>query len=112
MVILQILKYGKLTVIELTTKQESLDHWNRIITWVLTQNPEDQIDFEIMERAIGESWYTKFCSYCHEYTCKKCPLFKNPSCCNGLWDQLNVYMTWAEWIIKAERVRKYIEDNG
>ena len=59
--------------------KDSKDHWRRIIDWMLTQNPKDCVDSELMFVGINESWGSAHCALCallFSIDCYKCPLEK------------------------------------
>ena len=105
-----------------TIKQNSLDHYARMIKWAEKQLQKDKVDFEKMFNDIEEDWYTGFCDYCKKYnSCKRCVLYKPitddelygfSECCGGLWHQMNMSETWGDWLFYAYKVRDYIEQYG
>lgn len=85
--------------------EKTIRHWERMTAWVFQCNPEDRVDAEKMELALGESWYAKNCALCqyvHENyrqdeDCSECMLAQkciNPS---SPWYKLNYSKTWRAW---------------
>ena len=99
-------------------KQEALAHYDRMIEWAKKQNQSIECRPGIMLEAISEQWYGPFCSYCQKYfgICSECELTRENvilfDCCNGLWRKMTKSLTWGEWVINAEAVRKYINERG
>ena len=84
-------------------KQETIDHYNRMGKWVLTQPQEEDPKEYIMFAAIGEAWFGEDCPFCGYFrVCSKCPIEKA-----GLhkeWVELNHSKTWTEWVIQKRRM--------
>jgi hypothetical protein len=109
---------------------ESVASYKRKIAWAKMQNPDEKSNEESMEEAIGIGWHGSDCSYCTELVKDKrnvCPLawaskFEGHRdcrnwgsqfiCCKGLWLEMVNSRTWAEWIIRAEKVMQYIINYG
>jgi len=98
-----------------TTKQKSLDHYDRMIAWAEKQKPNEYADFEKMKYYINEFPGATNCAYCQKYKwCWGCELHgvSDSGCCNGLHDKMCNAKTWKIWIKRAKKVREYIKDNG
>lgn len=95
------------------TKRLALAHYDRMIAWAKKQDLKESPNMDIMYLKLGETWGGKYCNYCEKYIkCLKCPLGKYGSCCDFLYSEMNISITWKEWVINAKKVRKYIKDNG
>ena len=113
----------------MSIKQDTIDHYNRMIEWV-EKNINDPAfqaerpDYSVIEDEIGENWYSKYCPFCKKYydegksfECCKCPLDlverdtegKYVSCCGGLWESMAVSKTWHEWLVYAKRIINLLE---
>ena len=54
--------------------------------------------------------------------CDTCPLHSHDvpfddyenerDCCNGLWQEMHESKTWKEWLVYANKIVKYIKENG
>jgi len=101
-------------------KQETLEHYDRMIAWAETQPSMDKSDFAAMVNAIGDSWCSTDCPYCkgHYHDCRTfgggicCDLFTEKGCCDGKWEKLNESEIWEDWIKNAKKTRAYIQENG
>lgn len=111
-------------------KKEAIKHYNRMIEWAKIQNPEEAVDYYLMEVAIGEDWWAGYCPFCKNFGCMVCPLNtefektqdqnhydpdkrndyygSSKNCCEGLWSKMSKSETWKEWIKNAGKVRAYI----
>jgi hypothetical protein len=104
--------------------EKAVEHYERMETWVKSQNLDDKPDKDLMLKAIGEEWHDNDCSYCEEFlinagkSCSECPLNSQktqraPSyCCNGFWIKMTESTTWRQWLINEEKVKNYIINNG
>jgi len=113
-------------------KQQAINHYQRMIAWAEKQDQKSRPSAYKMKYSIKENWFSDYCSYCKEYqtdcsnclqedaecksceveACKKCVLYKNNSCCNGLWVLMRDSFSWAEWVKTAKKVLDYIKANG
>jgi hypothetical protein len=100
-------------------QQKAIEHYERMLAYAKTQDPNDRPDLEVMEEAIKETWDADSCPYCAKYLyiCNKCAL--NPTlvntpdyCCNGLYNAMVFSNTWTEWISYAKKIKAYIKKNG
>ena len=99
-------------------KKEAIEHYDRMIEWVKGKDASaPPHTFDMLEGS-KEAWTGEFCSYCNHYSsyettaCGGCELRTHKGCCNGLWLELTTATTWHDWITAAEKVKKYIEENG
>ena len=110
-------------------KKESIAKYRKMIRWAKKQNPYERIRSECsafgtsgqisMRDEIGVDWSDISCPYCDAYqdtdNCKLgdggyCDSGEN--CCSGLWLKMHKSRTWKTWIPAAEKVLKYIQENG
>ena len=104
---------------------QALEHYDRMISWAETQEPEKYVSYNEMKQEIGEHWYGGHCPYCNYFykeddleghPCRHCPLTYDPIssdfCCNCVWFYLSNAITWKEWVMYAKMVKLYIEVNG
>lgn len=113
------------------TKQEALDHYDRMIAWVeerIKSNKSQLVNYFAMLNEIGEIWHGNYCPYCIKYfkievqtgerACLKCELHSEKNkyfeegCCDYLWIKMNNSLLWDEWLRYAKKIREYIERNG
>lgn len=97
-------------------------HYRRMIDWAKAQPQYEVADVCVMKKLLNEAWGGRDCSYClaslHE--CDDCILGVDKSevkldgirCCDGLWHEMSTSSSWEEWIIRAEKVYKYISHKG
>ena len=99
-----------------TTKQKTIEHYERMIKWAGRQDGNDPVSRSLMVSAIGESWFGESCPYCDKYgspfDCGKCSLQTKNNCCNGLWNAFLGAKNWQEWITAAKAVLELIKENG
>lgn len=99
--------------------RESILHWEGMIDWVRTQQPNSNSEPYKMEHAIGTNWYSRHCALCNycqdiadenpeidEY-CSICPLGEKFGKCSGAnimnaWRTVNTANTWEQWLEGAE----------
>ena len=103
-------------------RRRTVKHYDRMIKWAETQKPTARHYDYIMLKELGVNWGALYCPYCKQYglfygveKCRKCPLMgdmndDNPSCCSGLWSNMQMSMNWAQWVDHAGRVRNYIKN--
>lgn len=89
--------------------KKSIEHWERMIAWVRTQDPNAEINAEKMENAIGESWHKTYCSLCQTFNikCWICPLGQSAGPCSSWyspWKYVNNSKTYGEWLSAAEEM--------
>ena len=105
-------------------KKDAIAHYNRMIKWAEKQPKRGRIrEVSSMSRSvsmmaeIGEDWDGYYCSYCINpfneiEECINCPINENSNCCGGLWEKMNISLTWGTWVKRAKLVREYIRKNG
>lgn len=101
----------------MSIKQQTLEHYDRMIEWAEKQPPNNGSFFAEMKESLGESWFGDNCPYCQKnYDKNKCELNSIDNnccnCCNGLWEKMYDTVVWSDWIIAAKKVREYIKENG
>jgi len=104
----------EITINNTALRKGTLSHYRRMIKYAKKQDPNEEPDAKKMLSDIGEDWYAKHCPYCQTYYrigCPStCPLCNNRiSCCGGLWTKMNQALTWAQWIIHAKEIVKFIK---
>jgi len=106
-----------------TIKKEAIKHYSRMINWAKKQNPIELPKMEKMEDDLGEAYDYSHCSYCNYFkgVCWKCSLIKEDvtrhhadsySCCDGLWRNMLISLTWKEWLFWAKKIKGYIKWYG
>lgn len=115
-------------------KFKAVAHYLRMIDAAMLMNDKDIAPYNplysVMDDKIGESWYSKDCSYCiadkekKSVPCNLCELMPeclweddvdglSVRCCGGLWWQMSsTYIDIEDWIYKATKVLWYIIENG
>jgi len=77
-----------------------------------------------MEKELKEVWLAKYCALCHmflwelseymEFVCSdQCPLVNVGHCCRhdfSLWEDVEYAESVEDWLEKAERMLKLLED--
>jgi len=99
-------------------KKETIEHYDRMITWAEKQ-PHDTMPMTLlMLHDIGESWDSRYCYYCDIFLFnpeKTCPLnlmytyCRGKNCCGALWSVMQQAPTWGTWIVAAKKVRAFIK---
>jgi hypothetical protein len=102
-------------------QKQALAHYNRMIKWAETLPSNTSKSFLDMEISIGEAWGDDTCPYCNRYfkdDTKICPLSNGHSicdgdiCCKGIFNKMNLALSWKKWIKYAKQVQDYIRENG
>lgn len=108
-------------------KFKAIRHYKRMINFAKMQIYDTSPSFDTMERYIGETIWSRYCSYCDEHDRKSilncggtCPLFSlvdnkeqdENYCCHGLWDRMSESSSWKSFIVNATNVLEYIKRNG
>ena len=98
----------------LKTKNEAIQHYDKMIKWAEKQNKYKIPSVSKMYYEIKTTWAGQHCSYCniHNTTCFLCELHSKNSCCDGLWLRMDRSKTWKEWIKYAKKIKRFIEKNG
>ena len=87
-----------------------------MIEWVKTQLPDEPTDCDKMLSEIKEDWYIDHCVLCDKYfyyDCYGCPLLENGNSCadnSSCWNRLADSLTWAEWLINAQKMLDLFDD--
>jgi hypothetical protein len=98
-----------------TTKQKTLEHYDRMIAWAEKQPKKRVVSNIDMMFEIHENWDGIFCSYCRSIRkpgCGSCKLQSEKGCCDNLYREMHSSKTWGAWVKSAKKVREYIEVNG
>lgn len=100
----------------MSLKQEVLDHYDRMIAWAKTQNPNSTCHRNIMEFSIRECWSGEYCSLCDIYQkaipCILCPVSIKSGkffCEETPWKDMARAETWKEWLVAAENEKAFLE---
>ena len=95
-------------IVSIKAIQDSISHWERMISWVETQRPEGTPNSGLMRCVISEAWYGNDCALCKKYAddiCADCPLKKmTGAVCSedtSPWSYVTMSNTWGEWLIGA-----------
>ena len=89
---------------------ESIDHYERMISWAIEQENEEKVNEELMYESIKEHWESDFCAFCQHFgMCNFCVLGINgESCGDGIWREMDTSETWLEWIDNAENLLDFL----
>lgn len=88
-------------------KERTINHYNKMIEWVKTQDPLGVPSARYMRQAIGEHWYGDHCPVCrfHITDCSECIIHYYEGiydCKDTPWVDMNTAITWEEWLEHAQ----------
>jgi hypothetical protein len=97
-----------------TVQRKALKHYDKMITWVKTQESNEPADIFKMMQSIGTIWGSDDCAYCNYIISKglKCDNCKLANCCDTFYKKMNESEKWKNWLKYAKRIRKFIEEKG
>lgn len=110
---------------KLLTKEElklTVEHYERMRDWALTQPAEWRRHPIEMDRAIGETWFSSDCLLCKRYmdinlgienACDPCPLDAQGLGCseyNSPWAQINRSLTWGQLAEEMDMFLQMLDD--
>lgn len=87
----------------------SIEHWERMINWVVENcRPDDEVDDDEMRAILGEAWYGDDCRLCDlfDQDCGKCITACGPG---SLWYRFKTARNWKQWLITARQVKAELE---
>jgi hypothetical protein len=97
--------------------EKSIEHWEKMIAWAKTQNPEDKVSKDLMLEKIGENTCGDYCLLCQYFECyvdaPTCPLhLANHGCNDGdsPWRRVISSPTWNIWIERSNKMLKALKE--
>lgn len=95
-------------------KIKALNHYDRMITYAITQNMYSLPDKNKMLKDLKENWTCLFCPFCKfvNWDCFECPIsiIDNVWNCEGTpWYNMDLSNTWDEWLLYAKLMLKKIK---
>ena len=108
---------------EIEALNESIKHWERMITFAKTRKGKEFVSDVEMFTVIGETWNSGSCPLCklHLYGCSKCILRILYGNCDNLetsltgtyenvWSEVSNANIWSDWIKNANVMVKQLTE--